>query len=586
MNGGPKKKELSSELRILIASVLSIAVIIGWAKFFGPKAPPPNANPPSTATGAPPPAPTGTAGTTAPTAAIVAPSAQSKALAQPATPPKGDTQERAIVVENDLYRLEITNRGAVVRSWQLKKYKDDAKPQRTLDLVHPNAAQQIGGWPFSIVLDDAALESAANTGLYLTPPTTSLQAPTDAEFTWSNGQLEVTKRFHFDHTYVVRVETSAKLNGAQIPAAIAWRGGFGDVTVRDPAPVEQVNAIYSQGGKLQVLPHKKLNGPEQWGRGGWQTGADFAGIEDRYFTAVFLPASGSAPGTIATRYWKLTRTVQVADKQEQEPVAEAAATTAAQPLDLRVYVGPKDYDVLKKMNPPLHALVQFGWFEIVADPMFHLLKWLHSYIPNWGWAIIVLTIAINMLFFPLRISGYRTAQKMQRIAPEVKAIQERYKKYSMRDSEKQGEKNQAIMALYKRAGVNPASGCLQMLLQFPIWIGLNSALRGTIELRHAQWFWLRDLSAKDPYYILPVAMGASMYLVTKMTPMATTDPQQQMMMKIMPVMMSVIFVISPFSSGLALYIATSSVVGIGQQWLLNRTHPAPAPAAKPARGKK
>ena len=582
---GEKKKELSPELRILLASILSMAVIIGWTKFFGFKTPPPNATPTSAPITAP--APSAAVGATAPTAASVTPSAPSKSSTQPLAPVRTDTQERTIVVENDFYRVEISNRGAVVKSWQLKRYKDDAKPQRTLDLVHPDAAAQTGGWPFSIVLDDAALESAANSALYQTPSATSLQAPADAEFIWSNGQLEVTKRFHFDHTYVVRVETSAKLNGAQISAGLAWRGGFGDVTVRDPAPVEQVNTLYSQGGKLQTLPHKKLNGPEQWGRGGWQSGADFAGIEDRYFTAVFLPAGGSAPGTMATRYLKLARTVQVADKQEQEPVAETAVTTAAQPLDVRVYLGPKDYDVLKKMTPPLHALVQFGWFEIIADPMFHLLKWLHSYIPDWGWAIIVLTIVINMLFFPLRISGYRTAQKMQRIQPEVKVIQERYKKYSMRDQQKQGEKNQAIMALYKREGINPASGCLQMLLQMPIWIGLNSALRGTIELRHASWMWLRDLSAKDPYYILPVLMGVSMYLVSKMTPMATTDPQQQMMMKIMPVMMSVIFVISPFSSGLALYIATSSVVGIGQQWFLNRTHPATAPTpAKLPRGKK
>jgi YidC/Oxa1 family membrane protein insertase len=154
----------------------------------------------------------------------------------------------------------------------------------------------------------------------------------------------------------------------------------------------------------------------------------------------------------------------------------------------------------------------------------------------------------------------------------------------MRDPRK-AEMNKEVMAIYQREGINPVGGCFQMFLQMPIWFGLNTALRGAIELRHAGWLWITDLASKDPFYILPVVVGVSMYLVSKMTPMTSTDPQQQMMMKFMPISMAVMFVIFPFSSGLALYILTSSIVGIGQQWYLNRTHPLPAPA-KPARGKK
>jgi len=309
------------------------------------------------------------------------------------------------------------------------------------------------------------------------------------------------------------------------------------------------------------------------------------GIEDRYFTAAFLPPNGAAPGTLETRYWKAFHTVKAADGQEAlEPVPQVAAAAPTQPLALRVYVGPKDYDDLKKMNPPLHGLISFGWLEFIAEPLFHGLKWLHNYIPNWGWAIVVLTLVINMLLFPLRISSYKTTLKMQRVAPEIKAIQEKYKKYSMRDPRK-AEMNKEVMAIYSREGINPVGGCFQMFLQMPVWFGLNTALRYAIEMRHATWLWVTDLSAKDPYYILPVLMGLSMYLVSKMTPMTATDPQQQAMMKIMPITMAGIFMISPISSGLAVYILTSSVVGIAQQWYLNRTHPAPAPA-KPARGKK
>jgi len=508
-------------------------------------------------------------------------------VVQAAILPKADTEERTLVVENDLYRVEFSNRGAVVKSWQLKKYTDDSKPPRILDLVHADAAQQTGGWPFALALNDEQQETAANGGLYQISTTAStLHAPTDAEFSWSDGHLEITKRFHFDHTYVVRVETSVKFNNAPIPAGISWLGVFGDLTVSNPAPIDTVSGFYSENGKLTNIMAKKLEGPEKWPHGVWQGGKDWTGIEDRYFTAVFLPPTGAPPGSLEARYWKVFRTVPVEGKDTDEAVPQIQTATSAQPLALRVYVGPKDYDELKKMNPPLHSLVNFGWLEFIADPLFHGLKWLHSYIPNWGWAIVVLTLVINMLLFPLRISSYRTTLKMQRVAPEIKQIQEKYKKYSMRDPRK-AEMNKEVMAVYSREKINPVGGCFQMFLQMPIWFGLNTVLRYAIEMRHARWFgWITDLSAKDPYYVLPIIMGLSMYLVSKMTPMTTTDPQQQMMMKIMPVTMAGLFMISPISSGLAVYILTSSLVGILQQWWLNRTHPAPAAAVSQTRGKK
>ncbi len=591
MSAPGQKDKFTPELRILVASLLSFGVIILWARFFGPKPPvlPPQANRPAQSAPA-------TPGPAASPAANASQANAAPATIAPATAvnvaAKSDSQERTIVVENKLYRVEISNRGAVVKSWQLKGYMDDAKPQRVLDVVHSDASQQTGGWPFSVVLDDEQLQNAANGGLFQVSSTANaLQAPADVELAWSDGHLEVSKHFRFDHTYVVRVETSVKFNGNPIKAGLGWLGGFGDLTVTNPAPVETVTTYYSESGKITNYAHKKLEGPEKWGPGLWQGGKDFVGIEDRYFTAAFLPASSGlgdvaagAPGLLETRYWKASRTVKVEGQDALEPVPQVAAATSTQPMALRVYVGPKDYDDLKKMHPPLHGLISFGWLEFIAEPLFHGLKWLHSYIPNWGWAIVVLTLIINMLLFPLRISSYKTTLKMQRVAPEIKAIQEKYKKYSMRDPRK-AEMNKEVMAIYSREGINPVGGCFQMFLQMPVWIGLNTALRYAIEMRHATWLWVLDLSAKDPYYILPVLMGVSMYLVSKMTPMTSTDPQQQMMMKIMPVTMAGIFMISPISSGLAVYILTSSVVGIGQQWYLNRTHPVPTPA-KPARGKK
>jgi YidC/Oxa1 family membrane protein insertase len=580
-----QKDKFTPELRILVASLLSMVVILVWAKFFGPKPPiqPPKANQPTQtapATSGPATGPT----TTRPQSPT-APPAVNAALPV-SVPRRSDSEERTITVENNLYRVEISNRGAVVKSWKLKKYLDDAKPQRVLDVVHEQASQQTDGWPFALILDDEQLQNAANGGLYqVSTSAGTLNAPADAEFTWSDGHLEVTKHFHFDHSYVVRVDTSAKLNGSPIKAGLAWLGGFGDLTVANPAPIETVTTYYSEGGKITNYPHKKLEGIDKWGPGLWQGGKDFVGIEDRYFAVAFLPPNGAAPGTLETRYWKAWHNVPVNGQDTPEPVPEVAVVSSSGPLALRVYVGPKDYDDLKKMNPPLHGLINFGWLEFVAEPLFHGLKWLHSYIANWGWAIVILTLLLNMLLFPLRISGYKTTLKMQRVAPEIKAIQDRYKKYSMRDPRK-AEMNKEVMAVYSREGINPVGGCIPQLLQFPIWFGLYRALQGTIELRHAPWFgWIRDLSAKDPYYILPLLMGLSMYLVSKMTPMTATDPQQQAMMKIMPIGMAAMFMVIPYPSGLAVYILTSSVVGIVQQWYLNRTHPLPAPG-KPARGKK
>jgi YidC/Oxa1 family membrane protein insertase len=584
MSAPGQKDKFTPELRILVASLLSFAVIILWAKFFGPKPSlqPTQANRPvqsAPATPGPATSPAANPSQATATPATIAP------LTAVSVTVKNDSQERLVVVENSLYRVEISNRGAVVKSWQLKNYKDDAKPQRMLDVVHSDASEQTGGWPFSVVLDDEQLQNAANGGLYqLSSPEIALQAPADVEFAWSDGHLEVTKHFRFDHTYVVRVETSVKWNGKPITAGLGWLGGFGDLTVTNPAPVETVSTYYSEGGKITNFAHKKLEGLDKWGPGLWQGGKDFVGMEDRYFTAAFLPANGAAPGTLETRYWKSWRTVHANGQDTAEPVPQVATATSTQPLALRVYVGPKDYDDLKKMNPPLHGLINFGWLEFIAEPLFHGLKWLHNYISNWGWAIVVLTLVINMLLFPLRISSYKTTLKMQRVAPEIKAIQEKYKKYSMRDPRK-AEMNKEVMAVYSREGINPMGGCFQMFLQMPVWFGLNTALRYAIEMRHATWLWITDLSSKDPYYVLPVLMGASMYLVSKMTPMTATDPQQQAMMKIMPIAMAGIFMISPISSGLAVYILTSSVVGIAQQWYLNRTHPVPAPA-KPVRGKK
>jgi YidC/Oxa1 family membrane protein insertase len=472
----------SPELRILGASLLSMLVILLWIKFFAPKPPvaPPQPKPVISA----PQTPSAVSPTPSGSTSAQASSGKGPSTSKPVSAPIAaisDSQENSIIVQSDLYRVEISNRGAVVKSWHLSKYTDDNKPPRVLDVVHPEASQQVGGWPLALVLDNADLEKTANNGLFKlvsgsTGNANPISAPADLQFSWSDGHLEITKHIHFDNSYVVRVDVTAKLDGKPVQAGLAWLGGFGDLTVTNPAPVETVTTYYSENGKIVNFPYKKLETIDHWPPGVWQGGKDFTGIEDRYFTAAFLPPNGAAPGTLQTRYWKDFHPAQINGQPGAEPVPEVATASGPQALALRVYVGPKDYDELKHMNPPLHGLVNFGWMEFIADPLFHMLKWLHKYIPNWGWDIVVLTLVINMALFPLRISSYKTTMKMQRVGPEIKAIQERYKKYKLNDPRK-AEMNKEVMAVYSREGINPAGGCFQMFLQMPIWFGLNNALR-------------------------------------------------------------------------------------------------------------
>ena len=256
----------------------------------------------------------------------------------------------------------------------------------------------------------------------------------------------------------------------------------------------------------------------------------------------------------------------------------AAGIPVAAQLRMRVFVGPKDLWLLEKEKPALEELVNFGFTGIIAKPLLFILQGLHRYVPNWGWTIVVLTLVINFALFPLKMKSWRSMQKMQKVAPEIRSIQDRYKKYSMNDPRKR-KMNEEVMAIYSREGINPLRSCLPMLFQMPIWWALWRVLTGAIELRHAPWMgWIHDLSAMDPYYVLPVGMAITMYLMTKMTPQTTVDPSQQRMTQLMPLVMAVFFF--RLSSGLNLYMFTSNLVGVGQQLYLNRAQPLPAPKGK------
>jgi len=554
---------MSDTVRGIVFVVLVIAITLVWMRFFQPPAPPQKAGqaaPQTSATQTAGPAPAGeTQAASAP-----APAAPARIVAVEAS------AERNIVVESALYRVELSNRGGVVRSWKLKKYFDDQKPPHPLDLVNADASRDLG-WPLSLTLADQQLQQQANAGLYdVTPDTGDLTAPAEVAFHWSDGHLDVTKKLKFGENYEVSVEASATLDGKPLAPAIAWRGGFGDKAVYKASQL--VTVFYKQGDSLSLLQYKKLGVPGNQSQPAQLAGPlVFTGIEDQFFTATFIPDGSD----ISLWHWTQYHNVTTDNQTSSEPEAEMAAG-AAQPgtLKARVYVGPKDLALLGKVKPSLEELVQFGWTGIIAKPMLFVLQLTHRYVPNYGWSIVVFTLALTMVLFPIRLWTFRSARKMQSVAPEIKAIQDRYKKYSMRDPRKK-KMNEEVMAVYSREGINPIGSCLPMVVQIPFLWAFYRMLAGAIELRHAPFIlWIHDLSAKDPYYVLPIAMAITTYLMTKMTPTpAAVDPAQQKMMMLMPLMLGFIFF--NLSSGLNLYYFTSNVVGVGQQWYLNRAHPLP-----------
>ncbi len=253
-------------------------------------------------------------------------------------------------------------------------------------------------------------------------------------------------------------------------------------------------------------------------------------------------------------------TVVIIDRNsEDNPIVYFDGT---QNITFSGYIGDKNYQTLKSINPVLTNAVEYGWFTFAAKPLFALLTWLHGIFGNWGWAIIGLTAIIRIVLYPLTYKGMVSMQKMKNLAPKMKELKEKYKGDPAR-------LNQATMDMYKKHGANPLGGCLPMLLQIPVFFAIYRVLLNAVELQGAPWIlWVHDLSRMDPYYILPVLMGASMFLQQRMTPNNFTDPMQEKIMKYLPVIFTFFFI--TFPSGLVLYWFVNNLFSIAQQFIVNQ----------------
>jgi YidC/Oxa1 family membrane protein insertase len=494
---------------------------------------------------------------------------------RPATPSASSKQasvETETVVENDLYRITFTNRGAQVKSWILKKYDDEAG--QPLDLVNGAAAAKYG-YPLSLWTYDDALRNKLNSALYV-PSKSGEVSVLKAEngevaFEYSDSEVSVRKAFRFDETYLIHVQTSVLYKGSVAPTFPAWPAGFGDQTTVAAYRSSQIE--YQNDNDTERLDIKKISGGKSI-RGPF----DWGGVSDTYFAAVFLPDSVQDANLVTLRNpLDIPKDIKKPNETTQVDLLGAAAGSISGETNERMYLGPKTLQVLESIpvasiqEAPrdLRSLVNFGFFGVIARPLFIWLRWTYQHwVPNWGWAIVIQTFIITMALVPLRISQMKSALKMQKVAPQAKAIQEKYKKYTMRDPRKQ-DMQKEISELYKSEGVNPIGGCLPLLIQLPFIWAYYKMLGGAIDLRHAHWLWIHDLSSRDPYLILPLLMVGSMFLIQKMTPQAGMDPQQQKMMNYMPLFTGFIFY--NLAAGLNLYYAEVNLIQVVQQLVMNRT---------------
>jgi len=565
------QQEPGTEKRLLLVFALTFLIILAsqpLLKKYGPKPPEPA---PQTQNAPASPAP---------------PAEVSAPQNAPVQPPGGTKQaqsEAETVVKNDLYEIHFTNRGGQVKSWVLTKYKDDKG--QPLELVNTKAADKYG-YPLSLWSYDEALRNKISAALYVPSATGTLTAPADVTFEYSDSDVTVRKTFHFDDSYVVGIETAVVYKGTVISAFPMWPSGFGDETGATSYAASRIEYQNNESTDrtLGVFPKlierlaikgvtggNTIRGPLNW-----------AGVTDQYFAAVFVPEDARNSALVTFRNpLEVPKDPQKPDPKDvlKVEVLGAAVGNLKGSTEQRLYVGPKDLNVLEKIpvagatsgsEPDLRAVVDFGWLGYIARPLFLWLKWTYNHIvPNWGWAIVIQTVIINLALLPLRISQMKSMLKMQRVAPQIKSIQEKYKKYSMRDPRKQAM-NEEIAGLYKKEGVNPAGGCLPLVIQMPFLFAYYRMLGVALDLRLAHWAWVPDLSSPDPWHILPIAVIITMLFMQRMTPQAGMDPAQQKMMNLfMPVMLG--FISWNLAAGLCLYWSIGNLIGIVQQTIMNRT---------------
>ena len=547
------------ERRVLLAITLSFLVLFLFQRFVMP--------PPAPVPSAPAATPNQNASPTSATRVPAAPAAPVAPVAPAVAATVSEANPRELVVETSKLKAVFSNRGGTIVHWILKEYRTDAG--QPLDLV-PGGSGADAIKPFTVTVDDQAIDARLKDAVYRV--TVSGAAAGEAVDATASPQtivfeaaaadgFSVKKTFTIEPTsYVIVFGADVRMGGQRLNPVIHWGPGLGDDIAR-ARPASFFSPSYNTPAQPIVHKDGKVERIAATASGVREGLLRYGGIDDHYFVSMLL----NEQNTQAVRLdFAPNHVPQTDDPAIIGRYVDYSVRFQSPQDQSRFFFGPKEFDTLRSIDPELTRVINFGIFAWLAAPLLGALKWVHGFIGNWGWAIIVLTLLINTVLFPLRHKSVVSMRKMQEIQPQMKAIQDRYAKYKVTDPERQNM-NTEVMALYKAKGVNPASGCIPMLLTFPFLFAFYAMLSQAIEIRGADFFgWISDLSRPDPLYITPLLMGATMFWQQKIAP-TSADPVQQRVMMIMPVMFTFMFLSYP--SGLVIYWTISNLWAIGQQYL-------------------
>ncbi|PIT17982.1 membrane protein insertase YidC [Snodgrassella alvi] len=532
--------------RLLIFFVLTMAILLGWEKLY----PQPENQPATQQT-----------------------SSTSNATSTDVAAEGALSKTDPVTVTTDTVKAIIDEKSGDLRQLTLNKYKatsDASKPFVLLDNGangHQYIAQSVllnrqGDYQFKNLTFTAAQKQYTLNGDKLDVRLTAAE---------QNG-VQVSKIYTFTKgSYLIGLRYEIANHNAQpLQMDVAYRvlrddkepegSGYFDHTYTGPV-------LYTPNGKFEKVAFKDLDSDYASGRdrADYQrkTNTGWIGMTQHYFmtTWILQPKEGSSVcDSSDCRIDIRKRSDGLYSAGVRVPLKDIGANATGS-FGISLYAGPQIYSVITKVADHLQMIKDYGKVSLFSSPLFWLLNWWHGLVHNWGWAIILLTLTVKAILFPLTHASYKSMAKMRAVAPRLQALKDQYGNDRMR-------MQQEMMSLYKKEKINPVGGCLPMLLQIPVFIGLYWALFASVELRGAPWIgWITDLGRQDPYFILPVLMALTMYLQTFMNP-PPTDPVQAKMMKIMPVAFSVMFFFFP--AGLVLYWLTNNILTLAQQWFVNK----------------
>jgi YidC/Oxa1 family membrane protein insertase len=490
------------------------------------------------------------------------PAAQQPAVpgtpAQPGAPVA--VKAEIVTITTDVFKADIDTAGGVIKRLELLKYKDqqDTNKNQVLFNVSGNdiyVAQTglLGATPAG-TLPNHDTVFTARPGARAIDGKDQVQLVLDAE----QGGVRLTKTFTFkkgDYVIDLRQDVTNLTQAPITPSVYLQLEHDGNT----PPGSSYFNrtyitpTLYTPEEKYQKLTFEKIEkGDAEYAK---KSTSGWIAISQHFFVSAFVPPE------------KVSRTITAEKKGPNlyaintvYPLGTIAPGATVSTAD-KLYSGPQDEKALEKVAPGLELVKDYGWATIIAKPIFFGMDMIHKVLGNWGWTIIAFTILIKLLFFPLSAAGYRSMAKMKTLAPKMQALRERYK-------DDPAKMNQATMELYKTEKINPLGGCLPILVQMPVFLALYYVLQASVEMRGAPWVgWIHDLTAPDPWYILPVVYAISMFITQKLNP-APADPVQAKMMLFMPLAFSVMFFFFP--SGLVLYWVTNNIISIGQQWVITK----------------